>query len=201
MDIWIPNTSSHASNDGKGKGKSKNNPDGAQKSYPILRTGVSSPIALQERGGRLEWTKLFQADKPGRKYSLKSPEPAQPLFPPTKSLLYSHYDIPVTKRAELAVRLSHQGRLRFLLTRYKAQTLRTYYPDVDIPMQLLQEHIKSEAAEDTELAKFDPTLGNMMDMLYFETGSSRIGLLAFPMGETGSELSKSSFMRSNQYSC
>jgi hypothetical protein len=64
-----------------------------------------------------------------------------------------------------------------------------YYPDVDLPVELFRDQIAMETRNAGVLQKFDPTLGDLMDTLYFESGSNQTGALAFPMGETGCDLS------------
>ena len=71
----------------------------------------------------------------------------------------------------------------------QAHALKTYYSDIDIPAEIIREQIFREARLEDELRKFDPSLGNLLDALYFEIGPRRFGLFAHPTGETRCELS------------
>lgn len=72
----------------------------------------------------------------------------------------------------------------------QAQFLRTHYPDVDISSDLIREELTAEAQFSTDLQIFDPLAGNLLTSFSINARTRNKSLyLAFPMGETGSELS------------
>lgn len=71
---------------------------------------------------------------------------------------------------------------------YKIEFLRTNYPDVDVPFDLLQEEIY---ADNKELNEFDPYQGNQIAQLpLLDKNQCVLDFICTPVGETGSELSK-----------
>lgn len=68
--------------------------------------------------------------------------------------------------------------------------LRTRYPDVDVPHELLKEQIQIDE-KFKKASLFDPVIGNQLAVLMTHDSKleKRRGLLAFPTGVLGSELS------------
>ena len=75
---------------------------------------------------------------------------------------------------------------------YRAgQFLRTYYPDVDVPAELIREQVATEARLGDSLRAFDPLLGDLVTSFSVTAGSKRRRtFMAFPMGESGCDLSR-----------
>jgi len=71
----------------------------------------------------------------------------------------------------------------------KANFLRTYLPDVDVTSELIREHLAEDIAMSRMLEKFDPHLGNLLDVFRPESTPSQPYLL-FPTGEDNCSLSK-----------
>ena len=72
----------------------------------------------------------------------------------------------------------------------QARFLRTRYPEIDVPYELLEEQIQAdEKFKKTNL--FDPLIGNQLAVLMTHDAKveKRRGLLAFPTGVVGNELS------------
>ncbi len=86
--------------------------------------------------------------------------------------------------------LNYERRLRLLGT-CQAHFLRTYYPDLDVPTELIREQIATEARLDDSLHAFDPLLGDLVTSLSVPAGSKKWRtFMAFPMGESGCDLSR-----------
>jgi hypothetical protein len=78
-----------------------------------------------------------------------------------------------------------------LLYIMQAQFLRTYYPDVDIPAELIREQVGIEAQLEDTLCAFDPLIGDLITSFHVSDGSrGRWSFMAFPMGESGRDLSR-----------
>jgi hypothetical protein len=81
--------------------------------------------------------------------------------------------------------------LRDLPHTMKGRFLRTYYPDVDIPAELIREQVGEEAKLEESLSAFDPLVGDLLTSFYVSDEAKRPwGFMAFPMGESGCDLSK-----------
>jgi len=66
-----------------------------------------------------------------------------------------------------------------------------YYPDVDIPAELIREQIGVEARLEDSLRVFDPLVGELVTSFHVSDGSKQPrGFIAFPMGESGCDLSE-----------
>jgi len=73
----------------------------------------------------------------------------------------------------------------------KAHFLRTHYPDVDIPSELIREQLAVEAHLEDNYDEFDPYAGQLMASLSYNDGAQmHYSFLAFPTGETLNELSE-----------
>jgi hypothetical protein len=73
----------------------------------------------------------------------------------------------------------------------KAHFLRTYYPDVDVPSELIREQVNEEAKFEDSLHAFDPLVGDLLAPFHMFDGSKRPwSFIAFPMGESGCDLSE-----------
>jgi len=66
--------------------------------------------------------------------------------------------------------------------------LRTKFPEADFSSNVIWSHITEDVLHATELTKFDPLEGNVLDII---TGYNREKFVVFPTGEIGAELSKS----------
>jgi hypothetical protein len=71
----------------------------------------------------------------------------------------------------------------------QANFLRTYLPDVDVTSELIREHLAEDIAMSRMLEKFDPHLGNLLDVFRPESTPSQPYLL-FTTGEANCNLSK-----------
>jgi hypothetical protein len=74
------------------------------------------------------------------------------------------------------------------LTHYQAHFLRTRFPEVDISGDLIRSQITEDTLRASELAKFDPFEGNILDIA---VDHEKAKYLVFPTGELSTELSKS----------
>ena len=73
----------------------------------------------------------------------------------------------------------------------QAHFLRTCYPDVDIQAELIRDQIMEDARATQEIMREDPYSGNLIDVSSFHVARKNLAYLAFPMGETNCQLSKS----------
>ncbi|TFY66141.1 hypothetical protein EVG20_g4946 [Dentipellis fragilis] len=169
MDIWPTDTRPQQSTSQRRKGKSQGKAKETSH-YTAFEVGTLTAGTLSADGGRLEWTTIPKSDK--GQISLYLDGPIVKAFPVTRSKpLYIPY-ISVKRRAE-------QG----------AHFLRTYHPDVDIPAELIRDVVSSEMQFTESLENFDPGLGVRMAVLYLvDRRRKKFAFLAFPMGESGSEL-------------
>ena len=71
--------------------------------------------------------------------------------------------------------------------------MKTYHPDVNIPLDLIKDELNLDGEITEELNAFDPYQGNtLLAMGYSENDKRKNGfLLAFPVGKLGSDLSAS----------
>ena len=73
----------------------------------------------------------------------------------------------------------------------QANFLRTHYPDVDVPVELIREQVSVEAQLEDSLRAFDPLIGDLVTSLHVSDGSKMPwSFIAFPMGESGCDLSE-----------
>jgi hypothetical protein len=62
---------------------------------------------------------------------------------------------------------------------------------VDVPSELIREQVNEEAKLEDSLRAFDPLVGDLLAPFHVFDGSKRpLGLIAFPMGESGCDLSE-----------
>jgi hypothetical protein len=62
---------------------------------------------------------------------------------------------------------------------------------VDIPTELIREQVGEEAKLEDSLSAFDPLLGDLLTAFHVSDGAKRPwGFMAFPMGESGCDLSE-----------
>jgi len=74
---------------------------------------------------------------------------------------------------------------------FKANFLRTHFPDVDIAENLIREQLTIDARITRKLEEFDPQVGNLLDVVCFpEVQSKQPACLVFPMGELNRDLSE-----------
>ncbi|KAI0064586.1 hypothetical protein BV25DRAFT_1800492 [Artomyces pyxidatus] len=165
MDAWLPNTRPQPSEvpqkTRKGKGKVKE----GYALYPLLEPGAVTSATLQERDGRLVWSTIQRNDISRRLVASR----ATLAFPATRAAPLHVPQATLSQRAE-------QG----------AHFLRTFYPDVDIPAELIRDHVASESQLADALEAFDPYLGNRLAVVY--STRKRSAYVAFPMGENACDL-------------
>ena len=78
-----------------------------------------------------------------------------------------------------------------LILLIQAHFLRTYYPDVDVPAELIREQVGEEAKLEDSLRAFDPLFGDILTSFHVSDGLKRPrSFMAFPMGENGCDLSE-----------
>ncbi|KAH9077128.1 hypothetical protein EDB83DRAFT_2348347 [Lactarius deliciosus] len=163
MDTWPPSITYNLTSR-KGKAKSVLLP------YPLLEGGALTSATLRERHGRLEWV-TAQNLSPNRQRLVCS-ENAVLAFPATWS---PPVQPPVTSWSQRA--------------EHSAQFLRTYYPDVDVPAELIREQVATEAQIGDSLRSFDPLLGDLVTSFDMSASSKRWRtFMAFPMGDNGCDL-------------
>ncbi|GBE82101.1 predicted protein [Sparassis crispa] len=140
--------------------------------YPSVEPGSLTSATLRRYADRLHWSFLCEKNSGRRLFSKQDPIE---VFPQTQQHLSNVSDLSVAQRAE-------QG----------AHFLRTYYPDVDIPSELIRDEIAADAGAFHELRKFDPLAGSMLEVFSLYTGNREEGTyLAFPMGESYCDLNVS----------
>ncbi len=62
---------------------------------------------------------------------------------------------------------------------------------MDVPSELIREHVNEEAKLEDSLSAFDPLVGDLLTSFHVFDGSKRPwGFIAFPMGESGCDLSE-----------
>ncbi|KAH9035298.1 hypothetical protein EDB84DRAFT_1485775 [Lactarius hengduanensis] len=163
MDTWPPSITYNLTSR-KGKAKSVLLP------YPLLEGGALTSATLRERHGRLEWV-TAQNLSPNRQRLVCS-EKAVLAFPAT-------WSPPVLPPATSWSQRAEQS----------AHFLRTYYPDVDVPAELIREQVATEAQIGDSLRTFDPLLGDLVTSFDVSASSKRWRtFMAFPMGENGCDL-------------
>ncbi|KAI9458490.1 RNA polymerase I-specific transcription-initiation factor-domain-containing protein [Russula earlei] len=70
-----------------------------------------------------------------------------------------------------------------------ARFLRTHYPDVDVPAELIREQVGVEAQLEDSLRAFDPLVGDPVTSFHVSDGSKTPwSFMAFPMSESGCDL-------------
>ncbi|EPQ58301.1 hypothetical protein GLOTRDRAFT_137042 [Gloeophyllum trabeum ATCC 11539] len=70
-----------------------------------------------------------------------------------------------------------------------AHFIRTYFPDVDIPGELIREEIAMDARASQQLQEFDPYAGETLEIVEcYDSSRKRGSCLAFPMGESKRDL-------------
>ena len=70
------------------------------------------------------------------------------------------------------------------------QFLRLHYPDADFPQEIVRSHIAEDLDARHRLRSFDPLSGNLLIAFDLQIYSGDPwSYVAFPMGETGSQLS------------
>lgn len=164
------------------KKKWKNKKETLKSDHP-LRPGSLGAAALTRD---LQWITLSNV---APNVALKRISQPVEVFPATRAPPLSNSELSVRQQAEYGVSLQ-QIRLSLLKVIFsQARFLRTYCPDVDIPVELIEEEFQSEKdmAAETPL---DPYTGNSLAYINRQAGGKQGShFLAFPSGSTGSELS------------
>ncbi|KAI0273383.1 hypothetical protein BC834DRAFT_840342 [Gloeopeniophorella convolvens] len=139
--------------------------------YPRIEGGAVTSATLQDRDGHYEW---FTAQGQIASRKLVCSAEAVLAFPETRPLQPRLQTTPLVQRAE-------QG----------AHFIRTHYPDVDIPAELIREQVGAEIQAENSLRSFDPLSGDLVTSFHLPNASKKwLTFMAFPMGETGCELSE-----------
>lgn len=74
--------------------------------------------------------------------------------------------------------------------------MRTYFPDIEIPAELIRDEISADTHVSCQLEKYDPYAGNLLEAIQCPSGLvSQTAFLCFPMGESNQDLSKYSSAR------
>ncbi|KAI0321643.1 hypothetical protein OF83DRAFT_1080814 [Amylostereum chailletii] len=171
MDSWIPNNISQPADSNKTKAKGDNVPSKSSQ-YPVLEAGQVTAATLERRNEVLEW-KPLAGKSDGRKLAIaEGITRSSSAFPATRSPPLLSMKVSQKQRAE-------QG----------AHFLRTCYPDVDIPSELIRDQIVEDFQSRLMNEDFNPYRGHLMDVIYYDRGpQKRFAFVAFPVGETGSDL-------------
>jgi hypothetical protein len=73
----------------------------------------------------------------------------------------------------------------------QANFLRTYYPDIEIPAELIRDEVHADTRISRKLEKYDPYAGNLLEAVQCQVGLvSQATFLCFPMGESNQDLSE-----------
>ncbi|KAF9484739.1 hypothetical protein BDN70DRAFT_87611 [Pholiota conissans] len=149
--------------------------------YPNLGHGLLGAATLSYDAGRLNW--IFVSENIGSfdeslKKRFKLGKQIQ-VFPPTSSLPLEAPKTSIKQRAE-------QG----------ANFLRTYLPDIEIPEQLIRDHLIEDNTRSKTLQNFDPYSGTLIEAFTLQRDKHTI-YAAFPTGETKRDLSYASIVYSN----
>ncbi|KIJ41290.1 hypothetical protein M422DRAFT_255800 [Sphaerobolus stellatus SS14] len=157
-----------------GKKKRRKDKEALRISDHAVQPGSLGAAALFVEGSKPEWFTLFE---PGSKTCINSIGRSVEIFPATKPPSVTVSKLPVHRRAE-------QG----------ARYLRTYHPDADFGFELIKEELQLDEEDTAAHDALDPYAGNCLAYLSFSLRRRQIGqYLAFPCGETGSELNISPF--------
>ncbi|TFK55080.1 hypothetical protein OE88DRAFT_1732355 [Heliocybe sulcata] len=171
MDIWLSDDrpshgpTSHSLRKGKKK-------EEIPWSYPLAEAGSLTAAGLHDKNGRLEWTFPLRELERGLRIKGTSKE----IYLPTCPLPIRLPETSIQHRAE-------QG----------ANFIRTYFPDVDIPAELLREEIVADMQASRKLDEFDPCMGDTLEVVGCYDGRKHGLALAFPMGESKRDLNLSPF--------
>ncbi|RPD66375.1 hypothetical protein L226DRAFT_197300 [Lentinus tigrinus ALCF2SS1-7] len=136
--------------------------------YPVLDHGSIGAATLKRKNTRYEWS--FAADNVSEVKLLASEGPVE-VFPPTRPKPSRVSKVTSLQRAE-------QG----------AQFIRTYYPDVDIPAELIRAEIEEDERATRAWKSSDIFSGNLVDVCTIQLARKTMSFLAFPMGETNTQL-------------
>lgn len=157
--------------------------------------GSSTP-GLVFRNGKLQGSVYrgdscsFHSDNATERKLIPKGNPLK-VFPETRHLRKHNFAIPLLQRAEQGVGISvppFGGALNLFV---QANFLRTYYPDIDVPTELIRDEIIQDAHAIRALETFDPYTGNMLEILCHSGTQDNSAFLAFPMGDSFRELSQS----------
>lgn len=116
----------------------------------------------------------------GKEVQIRPPTYHAPLDSPRTS---------ARQRAEQGVNNHFFLSLCLVLRILQANFLRTYIPDVEIPEELIRQQLIEDTTRSRELRKFDPYLGNLIDVFESKNKDDTI-FAAFAAGETNQDLSK-----------
>ncbi|KZT26395.1 hypothetical protein NEOLEDRAFT_1132445 [Neolentinus lepideus HHB14362 ss-1] len=173
MDIWLSDDRPARGRTSHGIRKGKNKKEESPWNYPLIEDGSLTAVSLTEERGKLQWT--FPSRDSGRRIHIRGN--TCEIFPSTCSLAAPIPNTSIQHGAE-------QG----------ANFIRTYFPDVDIPGELLREEIAADMQASRKLRQFDPYMGDTLEVVDCYDGPRRHGLaLVFPMGESKRDLNLSPF--------
>ncbi|KAI0949968.1 hypothetical protein AcW1_006160 [Taiwanofungus camphoratus] len=153
------------------KRKSKDKGKEGSWAFPLVEYGSLTAATLHWEAARLDWS--FVTGSYRERKLIPKGNPLK-VFPETRHLRKHNFAIPLLQRAE-------QG----------ANFLRTYYPDIDVPTELIRDEIIQDAHAIRALETFDPYTGNMLEILCHSGTQDNSAFLAFPMGDSFRELNLS----------
>lgn len=142
--------------------------------YTSVELGQIGAALLVSRNNSLYWTNTVQSEQDTFKVLSN---PAIKVFPAT-------LPPPITLPQTSIVRQAELG----------ANFLRTHFPDVDVPAELIREQLEDDSKQEKELQAFDPASGNLLDLTFSPLNHSM--LLAFPMANLNHCLNLSPFVPS-----
>ncbi|CAL1705209.1 unnamed protein product [Somion occarium] len=147
--------------------------------YPVVEYGGLTSANLNHEGRRLHWTFLSE-ERTDKKLVLT--RDAVKVFPSTKSLPH---------KSTLGIKQVAEQTSHFL---------RLHYPDVDLPSEVIRDHIAEDALIERKLSTFDPYIGNTLTTFSRPTERGELAsYVAFPMGETSSELNITPLLHTKEH--
>ncbi|TDL24836.1 hypothetical protein BD410DRAFT_837750 [Rickenella mellea] len=177
MESWPADyrNGSHAPSFTRGKRKAKENANHWH--YPVLDYGALTAATL---GPDFEWKFINDRCRGAR---VQETGKHTKIFPATRALPPPPSKLTSKRKAE-------QG----------AQFLRTHYPDIDIPFELINEELIANEKFTADKQAFDPFVGNTIESMHCPDGPrKRCVMLAFPMGENAERLNISPFLSGKDY--
>ncbi|KZT35063.1 hypothetical protein SISSUDRAFT_1051950 [Sistotremastrum suecicum HHB10207 ss-3] len=168
-----PTTSNRRPNVRTGKKRRKTQAEGRRWDAVELVGGSAGAATLvEDETGGLQWTFVSKDDEHPKIYSLR---PHLRVFPETKPPEVTHPEATSRKLAE-------QG----------AMFLRSSFPDLDIPIELIEDEYKDLEAKSKDSS--DRSYGNRIAHVKVQDeDGAAMDLLAFPSGQLGDQLNLSPF--------
>ncbi|PCH37833.1 hypothetical protein WOLCODRAFT_114278 [Wolfiporia cocos MD-104 SS10] len=167
----------------KGRGKGKGKSTDTYWDHPVVDHGALSAATLQREADGLEWTFLAEND------AGKSPSRLA-----VRVLM-------IYRTQARAERQPCRNTVRILLYLPPPQMkfLHTYYPDADIPIEVVREEITEDTRYKRKIRQFDPYASKMLETFSLPRGfRAQVPCLAFPMGESLRDLNISALLFSKR---